>query len=132
LLGVGTLPSGLPGGSVIPLGPVNLTATSIPGDIFKGAFVTGSEAERWGLGVVQEIDSAAMHLWARWQHQSLDTNIVGVTVNDPIGCSAGAGAGNFSFNGVAHVGGDCSTSKTKIKQNWDDWDLFQVGGIIFF
>ena len=37
--------------------------------------MTGSEVERWGLGVVQEIDSAAMHLWARWQHQELDADI---------------------------------------------------------
>ena len=34
--------------------------------------VTGSEVQRWGLGVVQEIDSAAMHLFARWQHLDLD------------------------------------------------------------
>ena len=32
-------------------------------------FVTGSEVQRWGLGVVQEIDAAAMHVYARWQHQ---------------------------------------------------------------
>ena len=36
------------------------------------AFVTGSEVQRWGLGVVQEIDAAAMHVWASWQHQELD------------------------------------------------------------
>ena len=36
--------------------------------------MTGSEVERWGLGVVQEIDSAAMHLFARWQHLDLDLN----------------------------------------------------------
>ena len=28
-------------------------------------FVTGSEAERWGLGAVQEIDAAAMHVLAQ-------------------------------------------------------------------
>ena len=32
-------------------------------------FVTGSEVQRWGLGVVQEIDAVAMHVYARWQHQ---------------------------------------------------------------
>ena len=31
--------------------------------------------ERWGLGVVQEIDSAAMHVWLRWQHQTLDMRL---------------------------------------------------------
>ena len=35
----------------------------------KSVFVTGSEVQRWGLGVVQEIDAAAMHVFARWQHQ---------------------------------------------------------------
>ncbi len=34
--------------------------------------MTGSEVQRWGLGVVQEIDSAAMHVFARWQHLDLD------------------------------------------------------------
>ncbi len=38
----------------------------------EGVFVTGSKCERWGLGVVQEIDSAAMHVFARWQHQEVD------------------------------------------------------------
>ena len=42
-----------------------------------GVFVSGSEVQRWGLGVVQEIDSAAMHLFARWQHQDLDVNLIG-------------------------------------------------------
>jgi hypothetical protein len=64
-------------------------------------FVSSSEVERWGLGAVQEIDSAAMHLFARWQHQELD-----VDLND--------GAG------------------TNLKQDFDDWDVFQVGGVIFF
>ena len=68
-------------------------------------FVTGSEVERYGLGVVQEIDSAAMHLFARWQHQDLDLDLVGVT--------AGGAAGG-------------------VGQGFDNWDLFQVGGVIFF
>jgi hypothetical protein len=29
-------------------------------------YITGSEVQRWGVGLVQEIDSAAMHLWVRW------------------------------------------------------------------
>ena len=70
-------------------------------------FVTGSEVQRWGLGVVQEIDAAAMHLWLRWQHQELDVDL------------------------------KASTSRTilrtlAVNQNFDDWDLFQAGGIIFF
>jgi hypothetical protein len=82
------------------------------GDPFPGGFasrdvfVTGSEVQRWGLGVVQEIDSAAMHLWLRWQHQEIDIDFVGV-------------------NAVAGT-------ETRINQGFDDWDLIQVGGIIFF
>ena len=68
-------------------------------------FVTGSEIERWGLGAVQEIDSAAMHLFARWQHQDASIDFVGTNVN-----------------GV----------KSSVSQGFEDWDLFQVGGIIFF
>jgi hypothetical protein len=63
-------------------------------------FITGSEVERWGLGVVQEIDAAAMHVYARWQHQEIDVDFV--------------------------------TNFGKFNQDFDDWDLFQAGGIIFF
>jgi hypothetical protein len=73
----------------------------------SNVFVTGSEVERFGLGVVQEIDSAAMHVFARWQHQEIkDVDFVGIN----------------AVTGTA----------TKINQGFDDWDLFQVGGIIFF
>jgi len=67
--------------------------------------VTDSTMERWGLGAVQEIDSAAMHVFARWQHQDADIDFVGAT-------AAGA---------AQNVG-----------QGFDDFDIFQLGGIIFF
>jgi hypothetical protein len=69
---------------------------------FFNCNVTDSEAERWGLGVVQEIDSAAMHVWLRWQHQSLDLDLVDIT------------------NGQ------------RSSQSFEDQDLIQAGGIIFF
>jgi hypothetical protein len=80
-------------------------------DNFDDCFVTGSEARRWGLGVVQEIDSAAMHLWLRWQHQELDVD--------------------FAAIGNSEAGDGCDGT-CKFKQGFDDWDLFQAGGIIFF
>ena len=89
--------------------------------VLGGVFATGSETERFGLGVVQEIDSAAMHLWARWQHQELDVDLVGYQ------------ATNFdtgSCNEEDITG--CQFSKSRVKQSFDDFDLFQVGGIIFF
>ena len=41
------------------------------GQIF-GVQVTDSDATRYGVGVVQEIDAAAMSLWAKWRHHELD------------------------------------------------------------
>ena len=67
----------------VSLGGGLITASSVPGDILKGAFVTGSEVQRWGLGVVQEIDSAAMHVFARWQHQEMSADIVGLQITNP-------------------------------------------------
>ena len=79
----------------------------------EGVFVQSSEVERWGLGIVQEIDAAAMHVFARWQHQTIDLDLIGVTAS------------------YADFGQGC-TNGCKIKQGFEDWDLFQVGGIIFF
>ena len=47
----------------------------------QSVFVTGSEVQRWGLGVVQEIDAAAMHVFARWQHQEGDISLTGFQAN---------------------------------------------------
>ena len=47
----------------------------------SGVFVTGSEVQRWGLGVVQEIDSAATHVFARWQHQQANIDYTSFTQN---------------------------------------------------
>jgi hypothetical protein len=69
-------------------------------------FVTSSEIERWGLGVVQEIDAAAMHVFARWQHQAAAVDFMG-------------------YNAATN-------STRNVKQGFEDYDLFQVGGIIFF
>ncbi len=63
---------------------------------------TGSQMDRWGLGAVQEIDSAAMHVFARWQHQDMDVD--------------------FRDTG----------NNTNGSQSFNDFDLFQLGGIIFF
>jgi len=68
--------------------------------------VTSSQAERWGLGAVQEIDAAAMHVFARWQHQDLNADFSGFNAN------------NGATQGVS--------------QGFKNFDFFQVGGIIFF
>jgi hypothetical protein len=70
-------------------------------DTTGGVFATGSKNERWGLGVVQEVDSAALQLFARWQHQDISLDLV-------------------NANG------------SKVNQGFDNFDVYQVGGIIFF
>jgi porin-like protein len=80
----------------------------------REVFVTGSEVQRWGLGVVQEIDSAAMHVYARWQHQDISLDLTGASV-------VFDSSDNRFESRRQHVG-----------QGFEDWDLFQVGGIIFF
>lgn len=74
------------------LGNANLCTAANPCNL------TGSEVDRWGAGVVQEIDAAAMHVFARWQHQSIDLDTTGPAATP----------------------------------SFDDWDLYQVGGVIFF
>jgi predicted porin len=90
----------------LPVGVVN--SGKFKGDaITAGALVTGSEVQRWGIGVVQEIDSAAMHLFARWQHLDLDLDAV-----------------SFGNAGIPD-GRNLTTS-------WEGLDIFQIGGVIFF
>lgn len=37
-----------------------------------GDLIAASDGTRYGLGVVQDIDAAAMSLWAKWRHHELD------------------------------------------------------------
>jgi hypothetical protein len=71
-------------------------------NVTQTVLVTGSEVNRWGVGVVQEIDSAAMHLWANWQHLELNLDSTVVATGD------------------------------KAKASFEDMDMFMVGGVIFF
>jgi hypothetical protein len=88
--------------------------TSIPNGKFNkdgtaqtdAVFVTGSEVNRWGVGVVQEIDSAAMHVWANWQHLELNLDAVGT--------------------------GDTLKFGKKASTSFQDLDMFMVGGVMFF
>ena len=59
--------------TILPIGVVGQRDLPRVSPSATGSLVTGSEVHRWGIGVVQEIDSAAMHLFARWQH--LDLNL---------------------------------------------------------
>jgi hypothetical protein len=93
-------------GATVQVGTVT-NALGVPtaaGQVVVGN-ITGSEVTRYGVGVVQEIDSAAMHLFARWQHLELDIE------------------GQF-FDGF--TGFETATP------GFQDQDLFQIGGVIFF
>jgi hypothetical protein len=126
--------------SVVANGPFKGVANSTP------ALVTGSEVNRWGLGVVQEIDSAAMHVFARWQH--LEGS---VSAKDAQFCSVGAQSGNqcgtfstFDIDATGRIApGDDNvrfTADGKVNKHFgknlgtsfQDLDIFQVGGVIFF
>ncbi len=94
----------------LPSGSTNADGTSINNFVA----VNGSTVNRWGAGVVQEIDSAAMHVFFNWQHLNLDVNAICATTG---GCLSG--------NNVVGAG-------QKVNSRFDDLDIFQVGGVIFF
>jgi hypothetical protein len=56
-----------------------------PGLTATGA--TGSEFTRYGLGVVQEIDAAAMSLWISYRHLSFDDNVGAILGPAVVGAS---------------------------------------------
>ena len=64
--------------------------------------VNGSTVDRWGAGIQQEIDSAAVHLFFRWQHLelALNTTLVG--------------------------------TEEKAKAAFDNSDLWIAGAVMFF
>jgi len=81
--------------------------------ISEAVAITGSEVTRWGLGVVQEIDSAAMHVFARWQHLELDL--------------ATTSLGFFDNGALAP-----NRFGRKVNTSFEDLDIFQLGGVLFF
>jgi hypothetical protein len=95
--------------------------------ITRQALITGSEVDRWGLGIVQEIDSAAMHLFARWQHTELDLSATDIQRNFFVG---GAGCGGLNPPATCFVAN--KNFGKRLNSSWEDLDIFQVGGVIFF
>lgn len=57
------------------LSPSDSTA-SVPACADGFALVSGSTVNRFGAGIVQEIDAAAMHVFFHWQDLQLDTDLV--------------------------------------------------------
>ncbi len=82
------------------------------------SLVTGSEVTRWGIGLVQEIDSASMHVFVRWQRLELDLNGI-----------------NLGTTCVGNPNGPCQNNGKfgqSLKTSWEPLDIFQLGGVIFF
>jgi len=44
------------------------------GNFVQGVLTTESELDVWGVGIVQEIDAAAMSLWVKYRHMEYDDN----------------------------------------------------------
>ncbi len=42
--------------------------------------ITASDATRYGVGIVQEIDAAAMSMWVKYRHHELDATVGGAAV----------------------------------------------------
>jgi hypothetical protein len=98
------------GGRLIPGVPAAITPFGGGGVCFnnRNVFITDSTVNRWGAGVVQEIDAAAMHVWFNWQHLELDANF------------------------VATASRTLSSNFRHVSQSFDDLDMFMAGGVIFF
>jgi hypothetical protein len=77
--------------------------------------INNSTVNRFGAGIVQEIDAAAMHVFFRWQHLDLNLN---VTCDQEAGC----------------LNGQSQTVKfgQHFTPSYDGLDIFQIGGVIFF
>jgi hypothetical protein len=79
--------------------------------------ITDSTVNRWGAGVMQEIDAAAMHVFFRWQHLELNMT---TQCLEGTGCVLDGGTKhNVAFG-------------QKFNPSFDALDIFQVGGVIFF
>jgi hypothetical protein len=99
----------------------------------NAAFINGSQVDRWGLGVVQEIDSAAMHVFARWQHLSADINATdGRLCNTGVATSAGCRIFISPTDTVGTPGQANKHFGKGLNTSFEDLDIFQVGGVIFF
>ena len=97
----------------IPTGFDGKNATG--GIVNSSVIINNSTVNRYGVGIMQEIDAAAMHVFFRWQH--LDLN-VDATCNQLHGCLVG--------------NSEVVSAGSRVNTNFSGEDLFQLGGVIFF
>ena len=91
-------------------------------DLWAGG-VTNSNLTQWGLGIVQEIDQAAMSIFMNYRHYSADATC-GAFADDNF--NTGSASSNFSCGAKNGF----STGGYKIKL--EDAQLFKVGALINF
>ena len=83
--------------------------------LFSGLFdagVNSSELRQFGLGVVQEVDAAAMSLWLAWRHYEADVTCNNADAVGPVNCT-----GLNINNG---------------NSNFEDLDIIKAGALINF
>jgi hypothetical protein len=73
-----------------PLGHTVLYGEYLHGENPGNVFGTPTEGDLWGLGVVQEIDAAAMSLWVSYRHLSGEETDSGTDIDDFQYVKAGA------------------------------------------
>lgn len=54
----------------------------LPVGVVENVATTGSEVDVWGLGVVQEIDAAAMSVWLKYRNADATLDAPGVSADD--------------------------------------------------
>src|SRR5262249_17727229 len=87
--------------------------------ITSNVMIKDSTVNRWGAGIVQEIDSAAMHIFFNWQHLQLDLNAV---------CDNGEDSGQTggpSGAGCPTRGNHFVANGKHISPDFEGLDLFQ-------
>ena len=80
--------------------------------------ITGSELTQYGLGVVQELDQAAMSLWLSWRHYAADVEGTSASV-----CHRDRGGGPCRDDDPAATGFSGSP---------EDFEVIKAGALINF
>jgi hypothetical protein len=81
----------------------------------QSVVINDSTVNRYGVGVMQEIDAEAMQVFFRWQHLDLNLNVT---------CDQGLGCANGPSRAVGFG--------QKFSPQFDGLDIWQVGGVILF
>ena len=90
--------------------------------------VTGATTRQYGLGVVQEVDAAAMSFWLQWDHEKADIACGNVVAAGPLATTSNGCA--INQNVVIPVGG--SPTATNLGSGFDAINIIKGGALINF